>query len=136
MLSCKKCEAKCCKYFVLQIDTPKEKDDFENVRWYLAHKEINVFIDKRKWYLEVRNECRYHTKENGCRIYSTRPDICREHSVSTCEFMTGDFEHGKVFTKLEDLDKYLAERFKGRMGYGRAVKKFKGRRGGPVCPPF
>ena len=118
MTPCKKCDAKCCRYFALQIDTPKHKDDFENIRWYLAHKRVMIYIDKRKWYLEVGNECRYHTKENGCRIYKKRPAICREHNPETCEFIAGDFKHEKSFTTIDEFDDYLGKRFKGKMGYG------------------
>jgi uncharacterized protein len=56
-MPCRECEAKCCKYFALQIDTPKRKSDFENIRWYLAHENVSVFVDKRKWFLNVDNKC-------------------------------------------------------------------------------
>ncbi len=109
---CTKCDAKCCRYFALQIDTPKSKSDFENIRWYLAHKGVSVFIEKRKWYLDIANECRYLTKDHRCRVYDKRPLVCREHSPGTCELVSGDFGHDRAFRNMEEFDRYLAERFK------------------------
>ena len=112
MSPCRKCEAKCCRYFVLQIDTPKHKQDFENIRWYLAHKGIFVYIEKRKWYLEVSNRCRYLTKDHNCRIYEKRPLVCREHDTSTCEHTSSHFGHEHMFRNMKEFDQYLAKKFK------------------------
>ena len=111
---CAKCPAKCCRYFALEIDTPRTKEDFEKIRWYLAHKKVTVFIDKRKWFLNVENECRYLTKTYGCAIYSKRPLICREHSASDCERNSIDFGHEMVFRSIEELDAYIDRRFRKR----------------------
>ena len=49
---CTRCLAKCCRYFMLQIDTPSSKDDFENIRWYLAHRGVSVVIDMEgEWHI-------------------------------------------------------------------------------------
>ncbi len=111
MVKCRICESKCCRYFALQIDTPKTKSEFENIRWYLAHKGVSVYIDKRKWFLEVDNKCRYLTKDHRCGIYDKRPLICREHDPATCDSSEGEFGHDHVFKNLKEFDKYLAERF-------------------------
>lgn len=112
MNPCRKCDAKCCKYFALQIDTPKDKDDFENIRWYLTHKDVTVFIEKRKWYLEIKNECRYITPDHSCSIYEKRPLVCREHSSNSCELISDEFDHSHTFNSIEEFDSYLTERFK------------------------
>ncbi|MFH1847045.1 MAG: YkgJ family cysteine cluster protein [Candidatus Omnitrophota bacterium] len=114
MSSCARCEASCCRYFALEIDTPRSKTDFENIRWYLAHKDVAVFVNKKKWHLEITSECRYLGKDNKCRIYSKRPLICKEHSVNNCEFHSNDFEHEHMFSSLEQLDEYINKRFKKR----------------------
>jgi len=112
MSPCRACEAKCCRYFSLELDTPRAKNDFENIRWFLAHKDVSVFVEKRKWYLQVNNVCEYLTKEHKCKIYSKRPTICSEHDNSSCEGRFGDFDHEIVFKNLPELDKYLNKRFK------------------------
>jgi Fe-S-cluster containining protein len=125
MSPCRKCSADCCKYFALQIDTPKTREDFENVRWYLAHKKTAIYYDRRKWFLEVKTACEYLTPEHMCNIYHKRPQICREHSVRDCEFTDGEFTHELYFKKLEDLDKYLTKRFGSRKNKKTARKKKK-----------
>ena len=114
MTPCRKCDAKCCRYFALQIDTPRTKEDFEDVRWYLAHKKVTVFIENRKWYLDVGNECRYLTKDHRCSVYDKRPLVCREHDVSECERLPGDFDHDFTFRNMKEFDKYMEKRFRGK----------------------
>jgi len=111
MTPCTECSAECCRYFALEIDTPKTKREFENIRWYLAHEDIAVFVDGRKWYLEVQNKCRYLKKGDKCSIYAKRPLICREHDSGTCEYHHGEFGHSHFFSDLKVFDKYLKKRF-------------------------
>ncbi|MGB2599720.1 MAG: YkgJ family cysteine cluster protein [Candidatus Omnitrophota bacterium] len=112
MIKCRKCESKCCRYFGLQIDPPKTKNDFENIRWFLAHKGVAVFVEKRKWYLEIGSKCQFLIKNHACKIYDKRPLICREHSPTTCENALGKYYHEHVFKNMAEFDKYLAKRFK------------------------
>lgn len=114
MSPCRKCEARCCRYFALELDTPRNKDDFENIRWYLAHRGAEVFVERRKWFLEVKTRCRYLTKDHRCKIYEKRPQVCRDYDRKTCEFTPFDFEHDLVFKNLRDFDKYLDKRFRRR----------------------
>jgi uncharacterized protein len=107
---CTRCVAKCCRYFMLQLDTPTTKSDFENIRWYLCHEGTTVFVEKRVWYLHVDQNCR-HLEPNGrCGIYEKRPDICREHDPGTCEFES-EYQPDLQFNNIDDLDQYLAKRF-------------------------
>jgi len=114
MSPCHKCGAKCCRYFALQLDTPRSRADFENIRWYLAHKKVTIFVDGGKWFLDVGNECRYLTADHRCRIYDKRPLVCREHDTYECERHPGDFGHEHTFKKLEELDRYIEKRFKSK----------------------
>jgi uncharacterized protein len=109
---CRKCESKCCRYFALQIDTPRKKEDFENIRWFLAHESTVIFVENRKWYLEVKNKCRYLTKNNLCGIYEKRPLICREHAPSSCEKALKNLDHELSFEDMEEFDRYLRKRFR------------------------
>ena len=117
--ACEVCDSRCCRYFALQIDTPKSREDFENIRWFLAHKDISVYLEKRKWYLEIRNRCRFLTTDHLCSIYDNRPMICRDHDPSDCESSGGKVEHDVVFEDLEVFDLYLSKRFKKRKKTGR-----------------
>ena len=35
--NCEGCDAKCCKHVAVEIDEPEEKEDFENIKWYVCH---------------------------------------------------------------------------------------------------
>ena len=111
MSPCRTCESKCCRYFALQIDTPRSRDDFENIRWYIAHKGVMIYVKNRKWYMDISNKCRFLTKDFKCSIYDKRPLMCREHSPKECERTAGDFGFSHVFHTLKDLDKYIEDRF-------------------------
>ncbi|MCK5450469.1 MAG: YkgJ family cysteine cluster protein [Candidatus Omnitrophica bacterium] len=112
MVGCHTCESKCCRYFGLEIDTPTVKEEFENIRWYLAHKGVTVFVEKKKWYLEVDSKCQFLTKDRKCGIYENRPLICKEHCPSSCENALGEFDHQHTFKSMAEFDKYLDKRFR------------------------
>ena len=103
---CVNCGAKCCKYFALEIDEPDCKDEFDDVRWYLCHEKTWVFIDDGKWYLYLKNKCKYLDKNNLCTIYDKRPRICREHNQIDCESDSNLF-YDVLFKNINDLEKYL-----------------------------
>ena len=114
MSPCAGCPAICCRYFALQIDTPVSRQDFENIRWYLAHENVRAYVEKRKWYLEVMNKCRFLTGNGKCSIYENRPLICKEHDSSECEYTAGEVRHDMAFEDMQSLDLYIKKRFPGR----------------------
>lgn len=76
---CHLCTARCCKYFALEIDTPKDREDYDFIRWYLMHQHVVVWRDEGDWYLEVRTPCKNLLPDNKCAVYDTRPQVCREY---------------------------------------------------------
>ena len=72
-VQCEKCTGLCCRYFALPIETPEDKDDFDDIRWYLCHKGITVFVEDGDWYINIKNKCKHLSeKDNRCKIYSKR----------------------------------------------------------------
>ena len=125
---CDSCDAKCCRYFALEIDKPTTKRDFDDIRWYLAHEHIRVFVEDGSWYLEVQNRCRHLDANNRCRIYDQRPELCREHSIENCEGQDAvEFDREHEFNSDEELARFAARRF--RKPKRRKGKK-KGKKGG------
>ncbi|MCG3198118.1 MAG: YkgJ family cysteine cluster protein [Candidatus Omnitrophica bacterium] len=124
---CHVCPAICCSYFSLEIDTPKSKHDFENLRWYLMHEKVHVFLDSGKWYLQVWSRCVNLQPDNRCGIYETRPQICREygygedHEVNCHATAEKNSEYDLVFTEPEQLEKYYRDWYRKR--YGKRGKK-------------
>ena len=43
---CDHCTGKCCRYFSLPIDNPSTWDDFDAIRWYLAHGRMLIYVEK------------------------------------------------------------------------------------------
>ena len=114
-LSCIECGAKCCRHLALEIDTPTNKQDYDNIRWYLYHKKVTVFIDHDdEWYLEFDSKCEALGKNNKCQDYKNRPRICRDygilHDEPECVFHAEGEAHKHHFSKVEDFEKYLDDK--------------------------
>src|SRR5688500_18812779 len=43
---CEQCAALCCRYFALPIDNPKSARQYDDIRWYLCHENVVVFIEE------------------------------------------------------------------------------------------
>ena len=122
---CHLCNASCCRYFALQIDTPEDKEDYDHVRWYLAHEGIAVWVDDGDWYLEVRTPCRHLQGDNTCAIYETRPQICRDYGLpgaDPCEFFTQHLEYDLYFENDAEFDAWY-ELYKNRKKKGKKKKR-------------
>ena len=102
---CDFCSGKCCRYFSLPIDTPHSWDDYDSIRWYLAHGQTLVYVVEEQWYLLVKTRCQYLTADNRCRIYFNRPKICREYTTDECEYEE-DWSFTKMFETPEQIWEY------------------------------
>src|SRR5210317_1232710 len=88
-LDCERCDGACCRYLATQIDTPTGKRDYDHIRWYLLHRDVNVFIDHEDdWYLEFQTPCEALSAEGRCNSYQDRPRICRGYGDDglICEY--------------------------------------------------
>ena len=85
--TCDECPVLCCKYVAMEIDTPENLEDFEDIKWYTAHKNVNVYVEEDgTWNVEFLTPCE-HLSDNGrCMIYENRPSICREYEQDECTF--------------------------------------------------
>jgi Fe-S-cluster containining protein len=109
---CEKCTGLCCRYFALPIETPETRADYDDIRWYLCHEDITVFVEDGDWYLNVKNKCRYLSeKDHACLIYDKRPKICRKYKHSDCDFVEGEYEYELHFTSAKDMDEYIRIKF-------------------------
>ncbi len=97
-------------YFSTEIDEPESLADFDDILWMLAHRDVEVYTHDRRWYIMVRNECRFYDARRGCVIYESRPRICREHRRDDCEFGENyDFE--RHFRSYEELERFVRNTF-------------------------
>lgn len=111
--NCIICKAKCCKHIAIEIDTPTNKKDYDNIRWYLLHKNVIIFIDdENKWTIEFITKCEWLSDDHSCMNYDKRPLICRNYpdKDSYCEY-EGDEEPYKIaFHNVNELETYLTEK--------------------------
>jgi Fe-S-cluster containining protein len=114
----------CCRYFALPIDTPKNKGDYDDIRWFLCHKGISVFVEDGDWYINIGNKCR-HLSEKGnlCRIYSKRPRICRGYRHRNCDFVEGEYCYDLHFTSDKQMEEYIKVKFENNVKAKRKARK-------------
>ena len=103
---CKKCRGLCCRYFGLPIDTPETPGDFDDIRWYLLHKDTEVYVSDGDWYLNVKNICKHLRADYSCAIYDTRPRICRQYATKDCDTTSDEYDHEHHFYSAEQLEEY------------------------------
>jgi uncharacterized protein len=107
---CAQCSGLCCRYFALPIDNPTGARDFDNIRWYLVHENVTVFVEKKQWYVAIASRCKHLRPDNGCAIYDTRPRICREYSTENCDYHGGEYDFEMLFTSAEQLERYAKQK--------------------------
>jgi Fe-S-cluster containining protein len=110
---CDRCAALCCRYIALPIDNPTDARDYDNIRWYLLHENIVVFIEEGQWYIGILTRCKQLRPDNRCGIYETRPRICRSYTTDNCDYHGGDYNYDVLFTSAEQVREF-AEKELGR----------------------
>jgi uncharacterized protein len=107
--SCSDCNAICCQYVAIEIDKPTTKKDFEDVRWYVAHRDIWIFVDNDEWFVCIERPCKYLSKTNQCTMYETRPQICRKYKTEDCEKYGTGKPYDLKFSTPDEVEKYGEE---------------------------
>ncbi len=111
-LLCDKCTGLCCRYFALPIETPEDKEDYDDVRWYLCHKDVTVFVEEGDWYINLNNKCKsLSEKDYRCKIYNKRPKICKGYSMSDCDLTEGEYDYELHFTSDKQMEEYIKIKF-------------------------
>jgi Fe-S-cluster containining protein len=103
------CEARCCRYITIHIDAPRLKADFDEISWFLAHENISVYFHGRRWHVEVRNRCKYLTRNNLCSAYDDRPLVCRSYDSDECEYPDRP-KHDLHFDTKQEFDAWWARK--------------------------
>lgn len=124
---CDKCTGLCCRYFALPIETPEDKEDYDDIRWYLCHEDVTVFVEDGDWYINVNNNCRHLSdKSYKCEHYDKRPRICRGYSTNDCDFIEGEYDYELHFTNDTQMDEYMKIKFgNNKTEKAKAVKNAK-----------
>lgn len=107
---CEHCPAICCRYIALPIEEPVTKGDFDDIRWYLAHENVTVFVEKGQWYVSFATRCRYLRSDRKCSIYERRPRICRSYRTDDCDYHGGEYRYQLYFSEPPEIERYAAEK--------------------------
>lgn len=112
-LDCSRCDAKCCRYIALEIDKPTCKRDYDQIRWYLRHKDVHVFVDHEgDWCIEFKANCDALGTDNRCAKYDDRPNVCKEHGRGKeCDYYHEEHApYVENFNSSEEFETYLEGR--------------------------
>ena len=123
---CEKCTGLCCRYFALPIETPEDRDDFDDIRWYLCHKDVTVFIEDGDWYINIKNKCKHLSdNDNRCKIYTKRPNICRGYKHDDCDYVEGKYDYELHFTSDKQMEEYIKIKFENNVTEKKKTKNGK-----------
>ncbi len=111
---CEHCTGHCCKYLALPLEKPKTARDFDDMRWYLLHEGITIFVEEGEWFIQVATRCEQLLPNNLCSGYETRPQICREYKAGECDYSGGSYEYDHLFTHVDQIEAFAKEALKKR----------------------
>ena len=107
---CNEC-GHCCTYIAVEIDNPSTFEDYDNIFWYLAHKQVSVYIDfEGDWFIEFETVCDNLSDAKTCDIYETRPHMCSSFSWDECEKTTQEPAWKFRFTTPDELFAYVEKK--------------------------
>ena len=112
MSECFKCKGYCCRYVTVDIPIPRDPSDFDEIRWFVLHKNVIVYKpeDEDIWRIEFRTPCEYLDETKYlCKKYNSRPDVCKEYITDECNMHEEMTSAGCdiYLENEEDLKKYL-----------------------------
>lgn len=107
---CEHCAAACCRYIALPLDRPRTRRDYDDIRWYVMHEGVSVFVEDGDWYVQFQTRCRNLRPDNLCSIYDTRPAICRDYEPGDCDYCGGEFAYEALFTHPRQVEEYYERR--------------------------
>jgi Fe-S-cluster containining protein len=113
---CEHCPAACCRYLAIEIDKPKTQRDHDDIRWFILHEGITVFVEEGSWYIQIQTRCKQLGLNNLCQIYDTRPEICRDYEPGECDYCVSDSGYEHHFTHASQLETYYFEKTGRRLG--------------------
>src|SRR3989338_10259903 len=115
-MKCEDCIGECCREVCVEMDAPETIEDWDIIRWMVAHENVAVYIDDEDaWLVEFKTKCRKLDDKNRCTIYKTRPKICSEHPVDNCVINAKEPAEKLRFDTLEQVEKHIEEVIKPKL---------------------
>ena len=107
---CEHCAAACCRYLAIPLDKPRSARDYDDIRWYLMHQGIMVFVEEGDWYIQFQTRCKNLGADNRCMVYESRPQICREYEPGDCDYSGSDYGYDHLFTHPQQIEAFYERR--------------------------
>lgn len=124
---CEHCTAACCRYLAIPIDKPESRRDYDDIRWYLMHEGIIIFVEDGDWYIQFQTTCKHLGEDNLCTIYEIRPEICAEYQPKDCDYTEGSFGYDHFFTHAKQIEEFYTNKTGKKLGVAyntpRRIKK-------------
>lgn len=83
----------------IPIDTPEDLKDFDDIRWYIAHRDVMVYKKSSRWYVHFNSMCKLNCKQKNSHIptdyeiaLKTWADVyayCEQHKIPLPEQPVG-----------------------------------------------
>ena len=113
---CEHCAAACCRYLALPIDKPKKQRDYDDIRWYLMHEGVTIFVEEGDWYIQYQTRCKNLGEDNRCMVYETRPGICRDYEPGSCDYSVASYGYDHFFTHPKQMEEHYFKKTGKRLG--------------------
>ena len=98
------------------MDKPTSKRDYDDIRWYLMHEGVTVFVEEGDWYVQYQTRCRNLGDDYRCMIYDTRPEICREYEPGECDYTSANYGYDQLFTHPKQVEEYYRQKTGRELG--------------------
>jgi Fe-S-cluster containining protein len=121
LVECTEC-ARCCTYVGVGINAPTSARLATDVLWYLYHENVTVYADADgEWSVMFETRCRNLGDDRLCRVYQSRPHICRGFDNRSCD-VNDPSDEALTFSDPREFLAWL-EAKKPRL-YARVAKEF------------
>ena len=117
--ACEHCAAACCRYLALPLDVPTTARDFDDIRWYLLHEGVSVFVEDGDWFVQFQTKCKHIGADNRCQVYETRPALCEEYKARDCDYSIGPYNYEHHFTHAQHLEEFYTRKTGKKLGVRR-----------------
>jgi Fe-S-cluster containining protein len=109
MITCDKCpDSACCRDVTVEIDEPETLEEWDEIRWMVAHKNVAVYVDEDDdWVVVFKTDCNKLDEKGKCTTYNTRPQKCKDHPMDSCVYNgEGDLEKIR-FDTMDQVEQYV-----------------------------
>ena len=120
---CEHCPAACCRYVALPLDRPRSVGDYDDIRWYVMHEGMSVFVEDGDWYVQVQARCKNLQADNLCGIYQSRPRICANYEAGDCDYGGGAYQYDLFFSHAKQVEAYVLEKLGKKLGAPKEPKR-------------